>query len=105
MAPAIIAAIIAAVGSLGTVGIGAAASAPKDACSKDCKEKCKGETGWLFSGRQKCIKECRATQCTSLNEPPPEEESEINWWYVTAVILFVAAILVWIFKDRIFKSA
>ena len=103
MPPAIIAAIIGAVAGLGTAGIGAAASNPKDPCAKDCKEKCKGETGWLFSGRQKCIKECRSAQCTAISDEPVEEESDINWWYVAAGILFIAAILVWIFRAKFIK--
>lgn len=107
MPPLIIVGIIGAVASIATAGIGAVAqsSALKDDCSKDCKEKCKAETGWLFSGRQKCIKECRAQACVgSLEAPPPPADagSDINWWYVVAGILIAGSLILLFFGKRIF---
>lgn len=106
MPPLIIVGIIGAVASVATAGIGAVAqsSALKDDCSKDCKEKCKAETGWLFSGRQKCIKECRAQACVGSLEPPappPATGMDINWWYVIAGVLIGGSILLLLFGKGI----
>lgn len=72
-------------------------------CESNCKDTCKAQHGAFFSGRQKCIKECNANCAVQANQPPPPAQTSINWWYVSAGVLFVAAVLVWIFRKRIFK--
>lgn len=109
MPPLVIAAIISAVASLGSVGIGAASqsAAGKTQCERDCKNTCKAETGWLFSGRQKCIKACKADCAAQDNQPPPPAPSfldSINWWYVTAGGLVITAILLLLFRRKIAKK-
>lgn len=96
-----------AAGGAGVAQTAIAANAAKGDCEKDCKEKCKGETGWLFSGRQKCIKKCRADACTGSLEPPPpppDTGTKINWWYVVSGVLVVGSILLFVFRKKIFPA-
>lgn len=93
--------------SAGIAQTAIASNAVKSECEKDCKEKCKGETGWLFSGRQKCIKQCRAGACTGSLEPPPpppDTGTKINWWYVASGVLIVGSILLLIFRKKLFPA-
>lgn len=79
--------ITAAIGLIGTT-VGVASSATTE-CGQRCRAKCKEETGWLFSGRQKCIKACKA-QCLN---PEPETSSLVSTIAVVMVTLFVVAII------------
>lgn len=93
--PALLIPIIGAVAALGSAGLGYAATRPQDVCKKDCKEECRATTGWLFSGRQKCIKECRATNCVTPPLPPTEEQekTKVNWYLIGGGLLVVAIII------------
>lgn len=96
-------AITAALG-LGAAAVGTTGKKRKDPCAKDCKEKCKAKTGWLFSGRQKCIKQCRAEECVAPPAPAPDTGSGINWWYVASGVLIIASILLFVFRKKIFPA-
>ena len=45
-------------------------------CGKKCRAQCKEETGFLFSGRERCKKECKAKCVNELS--PQEKEIEIR---------------------------
>lgn len=74
-------------------------------CEKDCKTSCKSKHGALFSGRRKCIKGCRA-ECVDAGADmtPSPVSSGINWYYVAAGIIAVAATLLLIFRKKLFPK-
>lgn len=95
-----------AAGAAGVTQTAIAANAAQGACESGCKDKCKAETGWLFSGRQKCIKACKADCANQANQPPPPPppDTGINWWYVISGVLVVASILLFVFRKKIIKK-
>lgn len=74
-------------------------------CEKDCKTTCKSKHGALFSGRRKCIKGCRS-ECidAGADMTPSTVSSGINWYYVAAGIIAVAATLLLIFRKKLFPK-
>lgn len=79
-------------------GIGAA-SASTTECGRICRDKCRQETGWLFSGRQECKKKCK-TACIQLaNERASEKPSPYPMMILSIIIILaILGIVYWIFK-------
>lgn len=75
-------------------GVGAA-SASTTNCGKECRAKCKGETGWIFSGRSKCKKKCKADCIAKQNEPPQPPPSKAPVIILSLIIILAIAGLVW----------
>ena len=83
-----------------TTGIGAA-SASTTNCGKECRAKCKAETGTFFSGRNKCKKACKAACIAKSNEPPQRPPSKLPVIIMSIlIILAISGILWWIFKKK-----
>lgn len=83
-----------------TTGIGAA-SASTTNCGKQCRAKCKQETGTFFSGRNKCKKACKADCIAKSNEPPQPPPSPIPLIIMSVIILVaIGLILWWMFKKK-----
>lgn len=83
-----------------TTGVGAA-SASKTSCGQQCRHKCKAETGWLFSGRSKCKKRCKADCIKLLNEPSQPPPSKLPLIIMSIIIILaIIGILWWIFKKK-----
>lgn len=77
-----------------TTGIGAA-SASKTNCGQMCRQKCKAETGWLFSGRRQCKKKCKADCIAKQNEPPQKKPSPIPLIIISVIVLSIIALIIW----------
>jgi hypothetical protein len=103
-------AIIIGLLSLATAGVGYAqqakgVNAPKTQCEQDCVNVCKAEHKALFSGRQKCIKACKADCAVVNNAPPPQDQgTNINWWYVGGGALLLVALLLIIFRKQLSRK-
>lgn len=94
------ASIIASGVELIQTGVGAG-QASKTPCGQQCRQKCKGETGWLFSGRNKCKKKCKADCVAKQNEPAQPPPSKTPMVIMSVVILIVIGLILWwIFRKK-----
>ena len=99
--PAIIVALIGLAGTgVGFVAQSKALNAPKTQCEQDCTNVCKASHGALFSGRQKCIKQCKADCAVVVPPPVPPTSGAINWYYVIGGILVFLALIIYMFKPK-----
>ena len=83
-----------------TTGIGAVSASTTD-CGKQCRAKCKEETGAFFSGRNKCKKACKADCIAKSNASPQRAPSPIPLIIMGAIILVVIGLILWwMFKKK-----
>lgn len=81
-------------------GVGVA-SASTTNCGKLCRQKCRQETGWLFSGRGKCKKKCKADCFAKQNEPPQIPPNPVPMIIMSVIILLaIGGIIWWIVKKK-----
>lgn len=81
-------------------GIGAA-SASATNCGKECRAKCKEETGTFFSGRSKCKKACKADCLRRANEPATPPPNPLSLIIISIIVIaLIGGILYWIFKKK-----
>lgn len=104
MPPLIIAAIITAGATLVGTGIQTASKETTD-CGRQCRAKCKNETGWLFGGRGDCKKKCK-DQCVnslspqeiaSLKKQEADKKKSITLYSTIGIILIVIGIVIAIY--------